>query len=61
MAVDLAASAAVPIRRAREYQGDTTVDEIKTLVPSLYRFPMDQIELAINIVVEAKERASGGI
>lgn len=42
-------------------QEDTSVDEILSLVPSMSRFPVDQIELAINIVVEAKERAGGGL
>eukprot|EP01039_Chlorochromonas_danica_P009851 gene9851-10897_t len=38
---------------------DATVEEMLSLVPSLSRFPDDQIEIAINIVVEAKARASG--
>lgn len=42
-------------------QEDTSVEEILSLVPSMSRFPVDQIELAINIVIEAKERAGGGL
>mmetsp|Transcript_91889 Transcript_91889/g.180074 ORF Transcript_91889/g.180074 Transcript_91889/m.180074 type:complete len:151 (+) Transcript_91889:115-567(+) len=40
---------------------DTSVDEILSLVPSMSRFPVDQIEIAINIVTEAKERAGSGL
>jgi hypothetical protein len=42
-------------------QDDTSVEEIVSLMPSMSRFPVDQIELALNIVVEAKERAGGGL
>jgi hypothetical protein len=41
-------------------QADSTVDEIVSLIPSLSRFPDDQVEIAMNIVVEAKEKVSGG-
>lgn len=37
------------------------MDEILSLVPSMSRFPVDQIEIALNIVTEAKERAGGGL
>ena len=36
---------------------ETTVEEVTSMIPSLIRFPDDQIELAIKIVIEAKERA----
>lgn len=42
-------------------QDDSSAEEILSLIPSMSRFPPDQIELAIGIVVEAKERATGGM
>jgi hypothetical protein len=36
----------------------TTIDEITTVVPSLNRFSRADLEIAINIVVEAKACAS---
>jgi hypothetical protein len=42
-------------------QDDTSVDEVLSLIPSMSRFPVDQIELAINIVIKAKEQAGGGL
>lgn len=35
------------------------MEEMLSLIPSLSRFPDDQIEIAINIVIEAKAKASG--
>mmetsp|Transcript_19337 Transcript_19337/g.32801 ORF Transcript_19337/g.32801 Transcript_19337/m.32801 type:complete len:151 (-) Transcript_19337:71-523(-) len=40
---------------------DTSVEEILSLVPSMARFQLDQIELAIGIVIEAKEHATAGL
>ena len=37
------------------------MEEVVSLIPSLSRFPDDQLEIALNIVVEAKEKVSGGI
>jgi hypothetical protein len=42
-------------------QEDSTVDETLHLLPSLSRFPDDQIEFVINIIVEAKESVGGGL
>eukprot|EP01031_Cornospumella_fuschlensis_P006547 gene6547-8141_t len=40
---------------------DATVEEVLSLVPSLSRFPDDQIEIAMNVVIEAKGLATGSI
>lgn len=39
----------------------TTVEEIINLVPSLDRFSLDQVENALKIVVEGKQRIAGAM
>lgn len=37
------------------------MDEIVSLIPSMSRFPVDQIERAIEVVTKAKASAGGGL
>lgn len=42
-------------------QEETSSDEVLSLIPSMSRFPMDQVEIAIRIVVDAKSKIEGGV